>query len=88
VEVPDPGQQLRPGHPGHPLAGHDDADQAPVVAQPGQQAERIIAGSSTDDLVISPVPLTKLSLDDTSPVRIVVNDKQDRRIWHARHLWA
>src|SRR5215831_19483636 len=70
------------------LAGHDNADQAPVGAQPGQQAERIIAGSSTDDLVISPVPLTKLSLDDTSPVRIVVNDKQDRRIWHARHLWA
>src|SRR5262249_37733656 len=33
-------------------------------------------------------PLTKLSLDDTSPSRIVVNDQQDRRIWHARHLWA
>src|SRR5215471_17766467 len=74
--------------PANPLAGHDDADQAPVVPQPGQQAKQLIAGSSTYDLVVSPVPLTKLSLDDTSPSRIVVNVQQDWRIWHARHLWA
>src|SRR5215831_12405675 len=88
MELPDPGQQLRPSHPRYPLAGHDDADQAPVVPQPGQQAKQLIAGSSTYDLVVSPVPLTKLSLDDTSPSWIAVNDQQDWRIWHARHLWA
>jgi hypothetical protein len=85
VELTDPGQQLRPGRPGLPLPGQDHAEQAPVVAQPGQQAERVIGGSGTGDLIVNSIPFAKLSLDDISPLRIVVNDQQDWSIWHRRH---
>jgi hypothetical protein len=39
---------------------------APVVAELGEQAEGIIGGSDTDDLVVGPVPLAQFLLDDAS----------------------
>ena len=86
MELTDLRQQLCPGHCRHPLTGQDDADQAPVVAEPGEQAGRIIGGSSADDLVIGSVPLAELSLDHTARPRIVIDDQQDWSIWHGRHL--
>ena len=86
MELTDPRQQLCPGHSWHPLTGQDDADQAPAVAEPGQQTGRIIGGSSANDLVIGSVPLAELSLDDTARPRIVIDDQQDWSIRHGRHL--
>jgi hypothetical protein len=86
MELTDPRQQLCPGHLRHRLAGQHDADHAPVVAEPGEQAERIIGGSNADDLVIGPVPLAQFPLDDASCPRVVIDDQQDWSIWHGRHL--
>jgi hypothetical protein len=66
MELTDPGQLLCPGYLRHPLAGQHDADLAPVVAELAEQAEWIIGGPNADDLVVGPVPLAKLSLDDAS----------------------
>ena len=52
----------------------------------GEQAERIVGGSNADDLIIGPVPLAQLSLDDSSRLRVVIDDQQDWRTWHGRHL--
>src|SRR5207249_5192169 len=86
VELTDPGQQLRPGQLRRRLARQHDADPAPVVAEPGEQAERIVGGSSADDLVIGPVPLAQLALDDAASLRVVIDDQQDGSSWHG-HLW-
>ena len=93
MELTDPRQQLCPGQlrlcPGrlrHRFASQHEADPAPVVAELAEQAERIIGGSSADDLVIGPVPLAELSLDDTSRPRIVIDNQQDWSTWHGRHL--
>ena len=86
MELADLRQQLCAGHSWHPLTGQDDADQAPIVAEPGEQAGRIIGGSSANDLVIGSVPLAELCLDDTARPRIVIDDQQDWSIWHERHL--
>jgi hypothetical protein len=68
------------------LAGQHDADPAPVVAELGEQAQGIIGGSDTDDLVVGPVPLAQFLLDDASGLRVVIGDQQDWSIWHGRHL--
>jgi hypothetical protein len=68
------------------LASQHDADPAPVVPELGEQAERIVGGSNADDLLIGPVPLAQLSLDDSSRLRVVNDDQQDWRTWHGRHL--
>jgi hypothetical protein len=68
------------------LASQHDADPAPVVPEFGEQTERIVGGSNADDLIIGPVPLVQLSLDDSSRLRVVIDDQQDWRIWHGRHL--
>jgi hypothetical protein len=86
MKLADLRQQLCPGRSWHPLTGQDHADQAPVVTEPGEQAERIIGGPSADDLVIGSVPLAELSLDDTAGPRIFIGDQQDWSIWHAGHL--
>ena len=86
MELTDPRQQLCPGQLRHRFTGQHDADPAPVVAELAEQAGRIIGGSSADDLVIGPVPLTELSLDDTSRPRIVIDNQQDWSTWHGRHL--
>jgi hypothetical protein len=86
VELTDPCQQLRPGQLRHRLAGQHDADPAPTVAEPGEQAKRVIGGSNADDLVIGPVPLAQLALDDAASLRVVIDDQQDWSIRHGRHL--
>ena len=86
MELADLRQELCPGHSWHPLTGQDDADQAPVVTEPGEQAGRIISGFSANDLVIGAVPLAELSLDDAARSRIVIDDQQDWSIWHGRTL--
>ena len=86
MELADLRQQLCPGHSWHPLTGQNDADQAPVIAEPGEQARRIIGGPSANDLVIGPVPLAQLSLHGPSRPLVVIDDQQDRSIWHGRHL--
>ena len=86
MELTDPRQQLRPGRLRHRLASQHDADPAPVVAELGQQAERIVGGPNADDLVVGPVPLAQLFLDDASGLRVVIDDQQDWSIWHGRHL--
>ena len=86
MELADLRQQLCPGHSWRPLTRQNDADQAPIVAEPGEQAGWIIGGSSANDLVIGSISLAELSLDDTARPRIVIDDQQDWSIWHGRHL--
>jgi hypothetical protein len=86
MELTDPGQQLCPGHLRHLLASQHDPDQAPVVAELGEQAERIVGRVSTDDLIVRPVPLAELSLDNTSRPRIVIDYQQHWSRTHRRHL--
>jgi hypothetical protein len=86
MELTDPGQQLGPGQRRHPLAGQRDGDLAAVVAEHAEQAERIIGGPNADDLVVGSVRLAKLSLDDASRPRIVIDDQQNWSIWHGQHL--
>ena len=86
MELTNPRQQLCPGQLRHRFAGQHDADPAPIPAEPGEQAKRVIGGSDADDLVIGPVPLAQLALDNTSSLRVVIDDQQDWSIWHGRHL--
>ena len=86
MELADLRQQLCAGRSWHPQTGQDDADQAPIVAEPGEQAGRIIGRSSANDLVIGSVPLAEFCLDDTARPRIVIDDQQDWSIWHERLL--
>ena len=88
VIVTDQGQEFGPGYPGHRLAGQHDADLALALAQPGQQADRVVGGSSADDLVIGPVPVTELGFDHAPRVQIVVDDQQDRGIWRRPYRGA
>jgi hypothetical protein len=67
------------------LTGQDDADQAPIVAEPGEQAGRIIGGSGANDLGNRLRTLAELPLDDTARPRVVIDDPQDRSSWHGRH---
>ncbi len=84
VVVPDPGQQPGPGHSGHRLGGQHDADLALPVAELSQQADRVIGGSSANDLVVSSVPAAQLAFGHGPLVQIVVDEQQDRDI-HALH---
>ncbi len=88
MELTDPRQQLYPGQLRHRFACQHDADQALVVAKPGEQTGRIVGGSNADDLVVGPVPLAQLPLHDASRLRVVIDDQQDWSTWHGRHLWA
>jgi len=56
------------------------------LTEPGEQAEWIIGRSGADDLVVAPVPLAQLALDNAAPLRVVIDDQQDWSVWHGRHL--
>ena len=86
MELTDPRQQLYPGQRRHRFARQHDADQALVVAKPGEQTGRIIGRSNADDLVIGPVPLAQLPLHDAWRPQVVIDDQQDWSTWHGRHL--
>jgi hypothetical protein len=85
VKLADTGQQVRPGPPRHLLPSQHDANQAPVIVEVGEQAERIIAGISANDLIIRPVPLAQLSRDHASRPRIVIDNQQHWSISHRPH---
>jgi hypothetical protein len=77
VEFPDPRQELCPRRFRQPLVSQHQTDLAPVVAELAEDAERLLDGPGSDDLVVSPIALAQLSLDAVMRSRVV--DQQQNR---------
>jgi len=77
VELPDPRQQLCPGRFRQPLVSEHETDLALVVVELAEDAECLLDGPGSDDLVVSPVALAQLRLDAVTRSRVV--DQQQNR---------
>jgi hypothetical protein len=59
------------------LVSEHQTDLAPVVVELAKDAQRLLDGPGSDDLVVSPVALAQLSLDAVMRSRVV--DQQQNR---------
>jgi len=60
------------------LVSEHQTDLTPVVVELAEDAQRLLDGPGSDDLVVSPIALAQLSLDAVMRSRVV--DQQQNRI--------